>query len=100
MALAASNLRLGYIPLGFFAIGFDLYAFLKEYEKWACNLDVKRHILAGVCARNIGHGAGLAQVRRPLLSLQFEQAAFLRAPAPVIITIKMRAFAPGGRLHD
>ncbi len=99
MAISASDLRLGHISFGFFTVSPDLNAPLKKNEKRADNLQLKFHVLAGIGARNLRHRAGFAQVRRPALSLLFEQAAFLQVPAPEIITVKMRALPPGRRFH-
>lgn len=57
-------------------------------------------MLAGVRPGDIGNRAGLAKVRRPCLTKEVEQAAFLYMLAAKIIAVEMRALPPGRCLHD
>lgn len=69
MAFPAADLRLRDVALCFFAEGAHLHTLLKHGKEWTHNLHPQFHVLTGVGARNIGHRAGLAQIRRPLKSL-------------------------------
>lgn len=56
-------------------------------------------MLAGIGPHDLRNRACKTQVARPLLALNFEQAAFFDIPAAIIIAIKMDAFFSGGRFH-
>jgi hypothetical protein len=100
MTFPTANMRLRDISLCLFTVGCNLHAALKSGGKRPDNRWLQLKILAGICARNSRHRAGLTQITCPALSRGFEQAAFLHVTAAKIVSIKVRALSPSRGSHS
>ena len=99
MTFAAADVRLGHIPMGLFTVGRDLHPPLQQGRQRAVDRAAQAHELAGIGHLDGRHGAGLAQVGRPLLIGGFEQAALFHIAATVIVPEEIRAFFASRSAH-
>ena len=99
MTLPTADMRLRDVSLRLFTERRDLDAALKTCGEGPDNRGFQPEILAGICTRNSGHRAGLAQIARPALSRGLEQSALLYIATTKIISIKVRAFSAGWGSH-
>ena len=87
MALAAADLRLGNSLVYLFTKRAHLHPPLKNGGNGTFHSDLQLHVLTGICAGNIRHGACFTQVTRPSLTVGLEQTALLVIAATEIIAI-------------
>ena len=99
MTFPATDMWLGYMLLRFFTKGCEFHTALKYSRDRSSNGSIQAQMLTRVGARNIRDTAGLAKIRRPILTSRFEQATFFHVPATEIITIKMRALGASRGFH-
>jgi len=99
VTLPATDLRFGDILPGFLTIRSDLHPSLKDGRERTAHRGIQAQMFTGIGTRNAGHRTGLAQIRRPVLTRDFQQAAFLRISAAKIIAIKVRALCARWSFH-
>jgi hypothetical protein len=100
MAFPTTNMRFSDIPFRFFTIGRNPDTALEECLDGSGNGGRQFQKLTRVGARNSWYRTSLAEITRPVLTVRFQQAAFLHIAAAVVITIKVRTFCPGGSSHN
>ena len=99
MTFPATHMRLGYILLRFFTIRRNLNSPLENSRDRSAHCGIQPQMFAGICTRNSRHRAGLAQIRRPVLTSGFQQAAFLYVSTTEIVTIKVWALCARRSFH-
>ena len=99
MTFPTTHMRLGYILLRFFTIRGNLNSPLENSRDGSAYCGIQPQMFAGICTRNPRHRAGLAQIRRPVLTSGFQQAAFLYVSTAEIVTIKVWALCARRSFH-
>lgn len=99
MTFTAPHLRFGNFSLRFFAARRNLYAPHERRRKRARHFRGQAHVFTGVSAGDFGYRAEFAQVARPFLPGDIEQATFFHVATAEIIAVKIRTFSAEGSFH-
>ena len=100
MTFPTANMRFCHIPFGLFTIGRDLDPPLEQGLDRSRHSGVQFQIFTGIGSADARDRTGSAQVGRPALAGNLEQAAFFNVSAAEVITVEIWAFDAGRSFHE